>query len=115
MTEMFEGASSFNIRLLKKKVKNNKVRSWDVSKLEKKSKPSTVSSDGTVSSPSEPNSIPAGTSSASFCQDALSDESIFSPRASQKTNCRKMFICFAKAQGDCMLGSSNVWTSCEMR
>ena len=68
-----------------------------------------------TTSPSKSNSVPAGVSSACFCQDALTGGSIFSPTATQVAKCRRMYICWQNAQADCMLGSSNVWTSCEMR
>ena len=66
-------------------------------------------------SPSKSNSGTAGVSTACRCMDALTGGSIFSPTATQIAKCRRMYICWQNAQADCMLGSSNVWTSCEMR
>ena len=68
-----------------------------------------------TTSPSKSSSIPAGVSSACRCMDALSGANQLNPTATQVLQCRRMYICWQNAQADCMLGSSNVWTSCEMR
>jgi len=65
-----------------------------------------------TTSPSKSNYVP---SAACRCMDALSGANQFNPTATQRTKCRMMYICWQNAQTDCLLGTSNVWTSCEMR
>ncbi len=57
------------------------------------------------------NNIPAGVSTACYCQDALSGGNIYNS-SSDYIKCKRMYICFENAQADCMFGTSRVWTTC---
>jgi hypothetical protein len=53
-------------------------------------------------------------SSACFCMDALAGGSLYNPTTKQVRQCKTMYKCWNNAQADCLLGTSNIWTKCEL-
>ena len=60
------------------------------------------------------NTVPEGVSSACFCMDALAGGSLYNPTTKQVRQCKAMYKCWNNAQADCLLGTSNIWTKCEL-
>ena len=56
--------------------------------------------------------VTEGVTSDFFCMDALSGGEIYRASTKQKSQCKSMFKCWANAQADCLLGTSQVWYEC---